>query len=123
MLASKRITLPGFFGVLAVAALAPNLAAAHARLVSAEPSADATVEAPATITLHFNEELETRVSSINVSDAAGHAVAVTPADAHDGKSIAATPDSPLAPGAYTVSWTAVGDDGHAVMGTLAFTVE
>lgn len=123
MFSSKRTMSPAFFGVLAVVALAPNHAAAHAQLVSAEPSADATVAAPDTITLHFSEALEARVSSINVVDAGGHSVAVTPAEAPDASSLAAAPDSPLAPGTYTVSWTAVGDDGHPVQGTLSFIVE
>lgn len=45
------------------------------------------------------------------------------AAAPDEKSLAATPDAPFSPGPYTVSWTAVGGDGHPARGTLSFTVE
>ncbi len=112
-----------FLGSATILALAATQANAHTQLVSAEPLADTTVAAPEKITLHFNETLETRVSSISLADAEGDSISITPATAPDEKSMAATPEAPLAPGVYTVSWTAVGSDAHAMMGTLSFTVE
>lgn len=106
-----------------VLALALSPANAHTALVSAEPVADATVSAPERITLQFNEPLEKNVSSLSLMDADGNSVSLTPAGASDETSLSAMPEAPLAPGVYTVSWTAVGPDTHAVNGTLSFTVE
>lgn len=112
-----------FLGAAAGLALAATQANAHTQLVSAEPVADTTVAAPEKITLHFNDTLETRVSSIGLADAEGNTISITPANAPDDKSMAATLEAPLAPGMYTVSWTAVGSDAHPMSGTLSFTVE
>jgi len=98
-------------------------AQAHAQLVRAVPAANGSVAAPATVTLHFNEALEAKVSSFKLTDVDGKAVAVMSASAPDTKSLAATPAAPLAPGLYTVSWTAVGDDGHPMKGAYSFTVK
>jgi methionine-rich copper-binding protein CopC len=96
---------------------------AHAALVRAEPAVNASVATPANITLHFNEALEARVSSFKLTDVDGKEVAVAPAAAPDAKSISAKPAAALAAGLYTVSWTAVGDDGHPTKGTFSFTVK
>jgi len=124
MINSKTV-IGSVFGVLSIVGLlsvAATQANAHTELVSAEPVADATVEAPEKITLHFNEELERSVSSVSLADANGNAVSLTPASPVDETSLSAMPEAPLAPGVYTVSWTAVGPDTHAVNGTLSFTV-
>ena len=105
-----------------ILSFAVTQANAHTELVSAEPVADATVATPEKITLHFNEALETSVSSVSLADADGNSVSLTPASAPDETSLTAIPEAPLAPGVYTVSWTAVGPDTHAVNGTLSFTV-
>jgi copper resistance protein C len=97
-------------------------ALAHAQLMHAEPAANASVSAPKTIVLHFNEALEAKVSSVKLTDIDGKNVAITAAAAPDSKSLAATPAA-LAPGLYTVNWTAVGDDGHPMKGTYSFTVK
>lgn len=111
------------FGAAALFAVATTEASAHAELVSAEPAADATVATPDKIVLHFGEELEMALSSMDITDNQGHAVATTHADAPDDKSLAVTPSAPLAPGLYTVSWTVVGDDSHQVKGNISFTVQ
>ena len=112
-----------FLGSAAILGLATTQASAHTQLVSAEPVADTTVAALEKITLHFNDTLEARVSSISLTNAEGDSISMAPAAAPDENSMAATPEAPLAPGVYTVSWTAVGSDAHAMNGTLSFTVE
>jgi len=112
-----------FLGSATIFALAATQANAHTQLVSAEPVADTTVATPEKITLHFNDTLEARVSSISLVDAEGGSISVSSAAAPDENSMAAIPETPLAPGVYTVSWTAVGSDAHAMNGTLSFTVE
>ena len=113
----------GFLALAAGLALGAAQAEAHAQLVSAVPAADATVDAPATIVLHFNEALETRLSSFTLTDIDGSPVSIVPAAAPDEKSLASAPAAPLAPGLYTVSWTVAGPDAHQMKGTLSFTVK
>jgi methionine-rich copper-binding protein CopC len=113
----------GVLGLAGALSLGVSQAEAHAQLVSAEPAADETVATPEMIVLHFNEPLEVRVSSMKLTDIDGAEVATMSMPASDDKSLAAMPVSPLAPGLYTVSWTAVGDDGHPMPGTLSFTVK
>lgn len=113
----------GFIAVSAGVTLGATLANAHATLVRAEPAVNGTVSAPAAITLHFNEALSARVSNFKVTDVGGKEVMVMAAPAPDNKSLAAKPHAPLTAGSYTVSWTAVGDDGHPMKGTYSFTVK
>ena len=44
-------------------------------------------------------------------------------DPHDHKQLAAPIKTPLAPGTYTASWRAVGDDTHHVSGHYSFQVK
>lgn len=103
--------------------LAASQASAHTQLVSADPAPNASVAAPTSITLHFNEALEAKVSNFKLTDGGGKAVSVNAAKASDTKSMTATTAAPLAAGRYMVSWTAVGSDGHPMKGTYAFTVQ
>ena len=98
-------------------------ALAHAQLMKAEPAVNASVGAPKTLVLHFNEALEAKVSSVKLTDIDGKNIAIKAAAAPDSKSLAATPSAALSPGLYTVNWTAVGDDGHPMKGTYSFTVK
>ncbi len=95
----------------------------HAQLMHADPGANATVAAPKSIVLHFNEALEARLSSFKLTNTDGEAIAVTPAASSDSKALAAAPSAPLAPGLYTISWTVAGSDGHPMKGTYSFTVK
>jgi hypothetical protein len=113
----------GFLSLSTGLLLAANQANAHPQLVSAEPAADSSIAAPTMIVLHFNESLETRISSLKVTDLDGAEVAIMPMAALDDQSLAAMPNAPLAPGLYTVSWTAAGADGHPMHGSLSFTVK
>jgi copper resistance protein C len=104
--------------------LSASVAQAHARLVSAEPAAQSTAAAPAKIQLHFSEDLAKKFSTFKLADASGTAVALTAADGSDAKSLAAMPAGALAPGTYTVTWTAVAsDDGHKSTGSFVFSVK
>ena len=123
MKGQKLTQLGAVLGSAAILMATTIEASAHAELVSAEPGVEATVASPDKIALHFSEAIEPSVSSVEVMDNQGHAVAVTRADASDDKSLAATPNAPLAAGMYTVSWATAGDDGHRVTGEFTFTVE
>jgi copper resistance protein C len=114
------------FGSLAAAA-ALTLAGpafAHAKLVSSNPAANATLRtAPKTITLTFNERLVPAFSKFELS-MPGHnmTVPVKTVVSPDGKRITGTLANPLTKGSYKVVWTAAGSDGHKMTGEVPFTV-
>jgi len=106
------------------AALWSGLAQAHAKLLSSDPAADATVSSPKNIHLQFNEPIVAQFSGFKLTDTDGNAVAMMSMKAPDDKSIDAMPTAKLAPGLYTVTWMAVStDDGHKTMGSFSFTVQ
>ncbi len=122
--------LRGWYQRIALLALAAGVflpareAAAHAKLRSSTPAANAQLdESPSEIRLSFTEAIEAGLLSITVRDQAGsgsrnirgHAV---PGDART----CAAPLDRLQPGAYTVEWRAVSADGHAMTGSYTFTI-
>jgi methionine-rich copper-binding protein CopC len=119
---TKRIVLSTLF----IAAAAGHAAAwAHATLQSATPGKDAEVTtAPKEVVMHFNEDLEAAFISAKVLDSTGNAVSTEkPAlDAKDATVMKLSVPA-LAPGKYTVQYTAVGHDGHRRKGEYSFTVK
>jgi methionine-rich copper-binding protein CopC len=101
-------------------------AAAHAKLVRAEPQPGSSLTAPpTTVRAWFNEELNVKGSTLRVTDRRGARV-----DRGDGRVDLDDLDRKsmlvglklLAPGAYTVQWSAVSaDDGFAAKGSYRFT--
>ena len=97
----------------------------HLKLVKSSPTADTVLaKAPTVIRLWLSEPAELLATRIALKTAAGVAVktsavtrAVTKAAPLEAK-IA----TPLANGAYSVTWKAMSKDGHVVNGTFAFTV-
>ena len=116
------------FGSLVLLAGAATLAVAgpalaHTRLVSSSPAANATVSSPRTITLTFNERVVPAFSKFELTmPAHDMAIPVETAVSPDGKRIVGTVASPLMKGAYTITWTAAGADGHKMTGKVAFKV-
>ena len=96
-------------------------AQAHARLLEANPAADATVAAPAQIVLHFSERLEPKFSGFEVA-AAGAKAQIRTSLGEDHKTLIGVASKPLAAGAYQLTWHAVSADGHRMLGAYAFTV-
>ncbi|HWP56850.1 MAG TPA: copper resistance protein CopC [Candidatus Acidoferrales bacterium] len=102
----------------------PSIAAAHAYLVKSVPARRATLfNAPSKIQLWFNERLETRYSTITVTDAHGQRV-----DLGNSEVVAADPKQltvglkPLSPGRYTVQFRVLSVDGHVVDQNFPFTI-
>lgn len=97
---------------------------AHASLVKSTPAANATVAAPKTITLTFNEKLAPAFSKFELTmpEHGGMAVAVKTSVSKDHKSIVGVPQAALIKGAYAIHWTAASADGHRMTGELAFKV-
>ena len=99
-------------------------ALAHAHLIKSTPAAKATVAAPKTIMLTFNERLTPAFSKFELGMADGIKVNVKTAVSKDRKSLVGTPQGKLMPGAYTITWHAASaDDGHKMDGTVPFTVK
>ena len=117
------------FALAAIAAssalLLAGTASAHAHLVKSTPAANATVAAPKTISLTFNEKLTPAFSKFELvmPTMSNMAVAVKTSVSKDGLTITGTPTAPLSPGLYKISWHAASDDGHKMDGAVDFTVK
>lgn len=105
--------------VLSLRLAAPALA--HTELVSASPPAGA-VASPglSEIRLTFNEDLFPGSTFELLTDGFQSVPGLVPQV--EGSTVWATLTSPLAAGPYTVQWTAIGADGHAVEGSYPFSV-
>ena len=113
----RKLSLMALIGGLL---LSGNAALAHARLTLAVPAADSVVAAaPATIALTFNEAV--MLITCKVVDAQGREVG-GPAMA-DGKTLRVPLKTGLGVGRYTVNYRVAGDDGHAMNGTMSFSVQ
>ncbi|MBI5876794.1 MAG: copper resistance protein CopC [Chloroflexi bacterium] len=117
------VSLWAAFGLLLACA---GVALAHAKLVKSDPAADSTVTtAPQTVTIWFNEELDTKLSNIKVQDPGGAPVDLgnSKVNLDDRKQLTVGLKQPLANGVYTVIWHAVTpDDGGISDGRFKFTL-
>lgn len=108
---------------VALVALAPQAALAHAHLTHAVPGVGATVKgAPDELQLSFTEAVETALSGVRVTTAAGAAVATLKPSGANAATLHVKLARPLSPGAYVVHWHAVAVDTHKTSGTYTFTV-
>lgn len=110
---------------LAIAfALVATAAYPHAQLVKATPAVGATVASATEIRLKFSEGVEPRFSHIALTAADGAAAPLGAAkvDSGDPTMFVAPIAKPLAPGVYTVKWSAVSVDTHHTQGDFQFTV-
>lgn len=94
---------------------------AHAKLQSSSPANNAHLTAaPKTLTLNFSEAAKLAVLKL-VQNGKDIPIALDN-NAKAGKTFTLTLPT-LAPGTYTVQWTAVAsDDGHVTRGTFAFSI-
>jgi hypothetical protein len=113
----KNALLAFFF--CAVAAAGPCMA--HAKLQSSSPANNAQLtEAPKTLTLKFSEAAQLGVLKL-VHDGKEIPVPLDK-DAKAGQSFTLTLPA-LAPGNYTVQWSAMAaDDGHVTKGSFSFSI-
>ena len=121
------------FAALAAAALAlsPSAALAHAKLVSSNPTANATITKVTAIQLKFSEKLiaatvraELVMTAMpRMADHPPMKIAIGAAMGQDGKSMTLTPKRALTPGTYRVTWSAAGADTHRMGSEFAFTVK
>ena len=106
--------------LLALFGLLPLLAQAHTHLQKSTPAANSNGAAPGQLMLQFSEA--TRLTALTLQKAGGpegHKLGPLPVQPDKLIRLAAPK---LDPGAYVLSWRALGDDGHVMSGTLRFTV-
>ena len=110
---------------LLIAVLPAAEALAHAHLKSSTPTADATVAAPTSLKLSFNERVEPKFSGVNITgpDKAAIKTGDAAIDPKDGNTLVIPISETLKAGTYSVDWHALSADGHKVKGSFAFTVK
>lgn len=111
--------------VVAVAA-AFTVPARHVALKKSNPAANDTLTAsPAALQLWFNEKVALTVVTVKLADAKGVAVplAALKQDAEADAPITAAVAKPLSAGAYSISWSVAGKDGHPTQGKVPFVVK
>jgi methionine-rich copper-binding protein CopC len=110
--------------VFVVGLMVPALLQAHAKLEKTQPADGATVSvSPPQIQLWFDEEVDVKVSKIEVTGPSGK-VAVGPTRLMGPKALVAKVTAAMADAAYTVRWqTAAADDGHVSKGAFKFIVK
>jgi methionine-rich copper-binding protein CopC len=110
------------FLLLAISVLAPTLLFAHAKLTEARPADGAVVNAsPETLTLTFSEEVQLLKVALTGNDNKELATDFAASAAKQTSFAVTLPE--LAQDSYTVNWTILGNDGHKVEGSYAFSVE
>jgi len=113
-----------YFALAAAAVLAgASPAFAHADVVRSTPAANATIEAPARVTLTFNEKIVPAFAKLEIS-MVGHdmKIPVRTQVSADGKTLTGVPQGRFMKGSYTINWVAAGADGHRMSGTIPFKV-
>ena len=98
-------------------------AGAHPRLKAAGPAPGSVVTtSPKAIRIQFSEAVELAISGIEVKNDKGQVQPVGAAAlaAKDKAQLIVPVNGELAPGKYTVSWHAVGDDTHKQEGSFNF---
>lgn len=114
--------------LLALVLLVPGLASVdvpHLQLLRAEPAADTVLaESPAEIRLFFSEEPQMTGTTVRLADSDDELVPSSDAapDTVDARQVVIVPVEPVPPGAYTVYWRAISQDGHAVRGDFGFQI-
>lgn len=117
----SRLALAVLLGVLALLGTAAP-AAAHAQLVSTDPSDGALLDtAPSEVTLTFDEPVRLTAQEITVYDADG---ATVPSSAGtSGTEVVISLEDPSSMrGTHVVGWFVVSADGHPISGSLTFSV-
>ncbi|MDB6086743.1 MAG: copper resistance protein CopC [Gammaproteobacteria bacterium] len=103
-----------------VLAMVGVTASAHAHLQKSSPADDSVISAaPANLVLNFSEAARLTALSIQKGGESPQKLTSLPTTAAQQISI---PLPPLTPGAYTVSWRVLSDDGHVMAGALHFTL-
>jgi methionine-rich copper-binding protein CopC len=107
---------------LLVCCSVPNVALAHSKMATSEPLESATVK-PGLSEIKLGFSKPVRLVLVKVVDAETKsevATKLSPDTTY--KTQFPLEIAPLDAGSYRVNWTAVGEDGHVMKGTLSFRV-
>lgn len=121
-----RLTKTALTALAAIASLGvatPLLA--HAELQRSTPAARATVAAPRTVSVTFDDALVRQFSKLELV-MPGHndmRVQLRTTFSRNGKTMIGTPQARLAKGDYRLDWTAATPDGHRETGHIPFKVK
>ncbi len=102
----------------------PHFKLPHLKLLRSSPAADTTLTAsPDAIRLWLSEPADAPASKITLAKGtAAIPLGAVTRDAAKDAPLVAKVNTPLTPGAYTVTWKAMSKDGHVVNGTFTFTL-
>ncbi len=120
-----------FVALIAAAAIAlPGVAAAHSKLLSSNPAANATVAKPTKITLTFSETFLAPMSGVDLTMTGMPGMADHPPmpikgfkTSVEGKTMPVTLSRALPAGSYDLKWHIVGADQHKMEGGYSFKVK
>lgn len=96
---------------------------AHAVIESTEPTANSVLsKAPTSVSLNFDEPVDTSLGWMRVFDADGKRVVAAKLGRGDGDDSVRVAMPELADGGYLVVWRVMSADGHAVEGAFGFQI-
>ena len=105
-------------GGVSLAAVVP-----HFSVIRSLPAANQVVEqSPQRLQYWFSEAPAEGVSSIKLSRGTTEITLARTVVVAAEKSMHASPEKPLEPGAYKMTWRAAGSDGHVMSGETTFTI-
>jgi copper transport protein len=117
-----RVLVVLVLGVLWASATAAT-AWGHATLVSSSPGNDSVFQkAPTSVSLRFDEPVETVFGALRVYDGRGRRVDDGAIRQPRGSTIAVSVNQALPRGSYTVAWRVISADTHPVHGAFVFSV-
>ena len=114
--------------LIASLAFAPNSFAArrHVRLEKSSPTdKEVLATSPKAVSLWFSEKVDLKITTLKLVDEKGTALALgaLKRDTTDKAPVMADVTKPLAPGAYSLNWSAAAADGHPEKGVVKFSVK
>jgi copper transport protein len=109
--------------VIVVPLAAAPAASAHAIIIASTPANDAVLaSSPKSITLTFNEPVETQFGAVLIYDGEAKQASSGKVTQPDKESVAVTVDDKLPNGTYTVTWRVISGDTHPISGAFVFHV-
>jgi copper transport protein len=98
---------------------------AHPYLLTSNPAVNSVVTtSPSFIDISYTEGLDLPYCKVVLVGPAGQQITTHVSHGSASNALTATLDGPLTqPGTYAVEWTAVGDDGHTVIGAYAISLD
>ncbi|MDZ4370115.1 MAG: copper homeostasis periplasmic binding protein CopC [Phenylobacterium sp.] len=120
---NRRLHLALAAAMSGAALLTAAQAAAHTKLVTSNPIANAVVAAPKVITLTFSEKVAPAFSGFDLTMVEHNMkIPVKTTVSKDGKTVTGTPQGAFMKGSYKINWHAASGDGHRMTGEVAFKV-